>query len=188
MKYRKFLLKLFMVTGYAAFLSGCAAYRPSPAREIPPECLLVNGSGMAADTITVSLPDEIEPENAPAAVNESERIVFGHLYQTLFAIDCLGEVRPLLARNWSRSEEGRAWSFALKKDTRFWNGDRLDGREVIRSWKRNLTPGLREAAGIDSVVCHDDYTLYVYFDHPCRELPRVLSSPAFSVSGVDYRG
>src|SRR5262245_25101860 len=39
---------------------------------------------------TVALSERVDPANAPHASNESERIVFRQLYETLVRVDCKG--------------------------------------------------------------------------------------------------
>jgi hypothetical protein len=168
----------------------CAKQKmPSPVQYYSPDCLLLSGRASMADSITVVLTERVNPKNAPRAGNTSESILFGHLYQTLFTIDCQGIARPVLADRWSRKDNGRLWVFNLRKDAMFWDSSVVTARDVIRSWQHTLDSYTREMAGVDSVttgdgrvIAGDKRTIYVYFSHPCKELPRVFSTFPFSVA------
>jgi len=166
-------------------LTACSCGRlnqPGPVRNSPAECILIEGSDEAPDTITVSLPCPAETANAPVAANYSEEVIFSHLYQALFSIDCLGEAQPVIASGWSRSREGRMWSFRIKRGVRFWDGSVLTAADITRSWNSNLSRAAREQAGIDSVRSEGKYAVHVYLDHPGGRLPRILATPDFHVA------
>ncbi|MFO7914640.1 MAG: ABC transporter substrate-binding protein [Candidatus Krumholzibacteriales bacterium] len=142
----------------------------------------MEGSVQAPDTVTVSLPFPVDGENAPVAINYSERVIFAHLYQPLFAIDCLGKAQPLIAAGWSRSRGGRMWSFRIRRGIRFWDGSELSASDIIGSWNRNLSGEIRARAGIDSVRSEGDYVINLYLDHSCGRVPRILAAPDFHVA------
>jgi len=181
------LLNLFMLFPLFA-LCCCGRWKGDiPVREYPSECLLVTGAGRSPDTLTVSLPGRIDSDNAPVGRNYSERIVFGHMYQPLCSVDCLGEVHPLIADSWRREEGGRLWIFRLRKGIRFWDGSHLTAGDVIRSWRSITWQTAREIAGIDSVTAEGQYSLRVYFDHSIEDFPRILATEHFLVTGGSRR-
>src|SRR5439155_19885395 len=49
---------------------------------------------------TIALGDRVDPANAPHPTNDSERLLFRQLYETLVRVDCEGRVRPGLAASW----------------------------------------------------------------------------------------
>jgi len=146
-----------------------------------PECVISQGLVETANTITVALLDDISPGNAPVARNDSERILFRHVYETLITVDCLGRVQAGLAKGWRRGGDGRIWTFELREDVQFWDGTPLTAEDVIRSWRRFMVETMVTAAGIDSTGIVKEHVLRVYFDRPHREVPRVLSSLEFAV-------
>ena len=83
------------------------------------EGMILPGAEETADSITVALLDEVEPEHAPQAHNTSEQLLFRHLYENLITVDCRGEVQAGLAESWSRGEGGRLWTFRLREEACF---------------------------------------------------------------------
>ena len=93
-----------------------------PGREFGPgECAVVAAPG---DSIaTVGLSDRIDPSNAPRPSNDSERLLFRQLYETLVRVDCMSRVGPSLATSWRRlDDDGRSWIVILREDARFSDG------------------------------------------------------------------
>src|SRR5712692_9952569 len=121
-------------------------------------CALISGpgpaSGAARDTLSVALPEPVDPAHAPAPKNDTERLVFRQLYETLIRVDCTGRVLPGLARSAERS--GRdAWTFTLRDEARFWDGAPVTTRDVLTAWRA------RDEGLAQSVTIIDEHTLTV---------------------------
>ena len=54
----------------------------------------------------------------------------------------LGPV-PAVAQRWESGEGGRVWTFHLRHDARWTNGDPVTAQDFVRSWKRSLQLGGR---------------------------------------------
>lgn len=52
------------------------------------------------------------------------------------------EPRPGQAESWQVSEDGRVYTFRLRADARWSNGDPVTARDFVHSWRRMLTPSL----------------------------------------------
>jgi hypothetical protein len=113
---------------------------PSPAVTAPlPEvgsssCALIAEPG---DSIaSVALGERVDPANAPHPSNESERLLFRQLYETLVWVDCDGRVGPGLAASWRLDESGRTWVVTLRENARFSDGTPVTAAEVLSGWTR----------------------------------------------------
>ncbi len=133
-------------------------------------CEVVKGSSAPEDTITVVVTDSITI-NVPLARNVAERLLFDLMYQTLLTIDCSNELRPGLAESWAGN--GRQWTFRLRPDVRFWDGESVTAADVAQGWRFS---GLQ----FESLVALDDRTLEVRFARPLRDA-RIFASPNFAV-------
>lgn len=49
---------------------------------------------------------------------------------------------PGVAERWEASEEGRRWTFHLREEARWSNGDPVTARDFLFAWERILTPAL----------------------------------------------
>jgi len=149
--------------------------------DAPAECRLLAPS-RPGDTVTVALPEPVDPTLAPWASNPSERLVFHQLYETLLYLDCRGQVQPELAESWERRDGGRRWIFTLDREARFWDGSRVRAEDVKASWEGAAVEPMTLFALIDSVVASGERTLEVYFARGQRVVPRMLASAAFAVT------
>lgn len=51
------------------------------------------------------------------------------------------EAVPSLALDWKSDDEGKVWTFHLRKDAKWSNGERVTARDVVHSWERILKLG-----------------------------------------------
>ncbi|MBG9980601.1 peptide ABC transporter substrate-binding protein [Facklamia sp. DSM 111018] len=97
-----------------------------------------------------------------------------------------GEIQPGVAEEWEESEDGLTWTFKLRQDATWSNGDPVTANDFVFSWKRVLDPataatyasilypiegaeafntgeGKADDVGVKAI---DDYTLEVKLTHP----------------------
>src|SRR5688572_9209503 len=116
---------------------GSASPRPPSPVQTFPDCALIAESGQPITT--VALGDRIDSSNAPHPSNESERLLFRQLYETLVRVDCTGRVSSGLAASWRLDENGRTWIVTLRENARFVDGTPVTAADVRASWIRNGT-------------------------------------------------
>ena len=166
------------VVAALALVSACGKrHMTKPVSGYPSECRVVFERSDATLSLAFALPDRVDLTRAPWAGNASEKILFGHLYETLITIDCTGGVRPGLAEAWTREGDGACWTFEIRKDARFWDGSRVTARDVVGSWQDALTLD----TVVDSVGVVSDGKLRVWLQGPHPEVPRVFSASVFAV-------
>jgi oligopeptide transport system substrate-binding protein len=66
--------------------------------------------------------------------------VLRDLYEGLVAEDARGGLIPGMAERWSESGDGTVWTFVLRPDLRWSNGDVLDAAQIVASFRRAFTP------------------------------------------------
>ena len=101
----------------------------------------------------------------------------------LVEYDANGVIVPLIALEWSSNEDGTVWTFKLREDATWSNGDPVTAHDFVFSWRRAVDPataseyavividaGIANAAKINAgelpkeelgVKALDDYTLEV---------------------------
>ena len=99
------------------------------------DCALIADRG--EPITTVALGDRIEPSNAPRPSNDSERLLFRQLYETLVRVDCNGRAAPGLAASWRLDADGRTWIVTLRESARFSDGTPVTAADVRASWSRD---------------------------------------------------
>jgi hypothetical protein len=164
---------------------------PLPAATAPPprpdssslDCAVIAEPG--EPIATVGLADRIDPANAPRPSNESERLVFRQLYETLIRLDCKGRVRPALAESWRLDTDSRTWIVTLRENSRFSDGTPVTAADVRSGWTRDgvsdeLQPHVSRL--VQSIAPVDDRTVAIRLRSPRTDMPLALAHPDLAVA------
>ena len=123
--------------------------------------------------------DSVKLAHASNPTNDSERLVFRELFQTLIYIDCHGAVRPGLARSWIPDQSRRTWTFSLRDDVSSVETPPA-AVDVVSTW-RARTQELK-ASGIESVAALVDGRLVVTMATAADSVPRIFADPMLGVA------
>src|SRR4029453_5744810 len=136
---------------------------PAPRQEgVTPQCGVISEAG--APIATVALNDRVNAANAPRPTNDSERLLFRQIYETLVRVDCEGRVVPSLASSWRLSNHGNTWFGSRRGGACFSDGAPVSAREGRVSWSRDGTGGeLQPHVNrlVRSLISIDDQTLAI---------------------------
>jgi oligopeptide transport system substrate-binding protein len=80
----------------------------------------------------------------PALVTDIPAMrVMDDLFEGLVRLDPSGNTVPAVARRWSQSDDGRVWTFELRDDRRWSNGDAVTAHDFVFAWRRLVDPRTR---------------------------------------------
>ena len=115
--------------------SGSAYYSLSKQAQQAATCSLANTNPLVVDQPEV--PDSLDPAQVYTAPGWG---VVQNVYQTLVMYNGSSYIdhQPLLAKNWSVSNDGFHWNFTLWPDEYFSNGDPINAYVVWYSFERTL--------------------------------------------------
>lgn len=139
---------------------------------------------------TVGLTELVDPAHAPVPSNDSERLLFRQLYETLVEITCGGVLQPALADAWRRDEQTGAWLLSLRPSARFADGTPVDAAAVVAAWTSGTALRPEIARDIQQASAIDARTVAVSF-HPSGSpgdgragaAPlRLLADPVFAIA------
>ena len=143
-------------------------------------------------------PHELNPQVTTYA---SDSQFLSGLYEGLFSYNPKTlEPEFAIASNYKISRDKKRWTFTIRQNARFSNGELITAENVRDSWLQLLaTPEAPYASLLDVILNADeyrhgecniedvgiyalsDYVLTVYLEKPANYLPRVLCHTAFSV-------
>lgn len=121
------------------------------------------------------------------AFNPTSGIVHRATYDTLvtFPAGDASSIEPNLATEWSVSEDGLTWTFNLRDDVTFANGDSLSADDVVFSFTRlqnvQSNPSFL-ADNIMAVEAVDDLTVQITLGEPSPSFLAEMVNSAFSVA------
>jgi len=183
---RRSRLALLTLIAFAAVLGSCADRDPSQAPGVAAEPrVLRRGLG--------GQPGSLDPQRAEDAFSYD---VLRDLYEGLVASDPQGEAVPAVAESWTVSADGRTYTFSLRKDARWSNGDPVVGGEFVAAFRRALDPATASgAADLLRAIEHapeilrgdltpdrlgvrapDDHSLEIRLSRPVPYFPDILTN------------
>ena len=95
----------------------------------------VMGSSSATATMKLVIGQGVEPvalDPADVTDNPSEEVCH-HIYEGLIGFDENMNIIPKLATDWSVSDDGKTWTFHLKKGVKFHSGADFNAKAVKRT-------------------------------------------------------
>ena len=104
--------------------------------------LLLGGCGRGADRANLVFANGGEAETLDPALMTAQldmRLAYA-LFEGLTTYDAAGQPRPGVAESWETSPDGRTYTFHLRADARWSNGDPVVADDFVFSWQRVLTP------------------------------------------------
>ncbi|MEP7312742.1 MAG: peptide ABC transporter substrate-binding protein [Pseudomonadota bacterium] len=66
--------------------------------------------------------------------------VIDDLFEGLVRLDPAGRIAPGVARSWETSADGLKWTFHLRDDARWSNGERVTAADFVYGWRREVDP------------------------------------------------
>ncbi|MBZ7964960.1 ABC transporter substrate-binding protein [Campylobacter sp. 2457A] len=125
----------------------------------------------------------------PAKIDGSpEGIFIRNLFETLLISDKNDKPAPGVALTWSHSDDYKTWTFNLRKDAKWSNGDKVTANDFVFAWRRLVDPKtaspyasflnymkLKNSSAIINgemnpdqlgVEAKDDYTLILHLESP----------------------
>ena len=106
------------------------------------------------------------------------------IFEALVTYDQEGHYQPALAEAWNLADDARTWSFRIRPEVRFHNGDELNANLVVAALDRARGPGVagelgtsglyRSYLGNATVQAMDDYSVRIVTTEPMADLLDLL--------------
>ncbi|MBW4050408.1 MAG: peptide ABC transporter substrate-binding protein [Proteobacteria bacterium] len=152
-----------------------------------PAAILLRGLGAE--------PDSLDPQKARSV--EAQRVL-RDICEGLTTLDKSGGVAPGIAKQWQVSADGKTYTFTLRHDARWSNGQPVVGADFVAGLRRLVDPatGSQYAEVVNAIVNASDivaghkppeslgvsapgpYTVIVRLRNPAPYLPALLAHPS----------
>lgn len=124
----------------------------------------------------------------PEGSNSSDYIVLYNIYDTLVQLTPEGKIVPSLATSWDISEDGLDYTFHLRDDVTFHNGERMTADDVAYTFDYNIGTAIGKALLINYTATDviDDTTLVVHLSSPFAAFLNGLAARAGQIISKKY--
>ena len=137
-------------------------------------CMALSLGGMAVaekDTLIIGTGAEgtrFFPANEKGTNSNDYVVVIANLYDSLVRMNAQGQIVPCLATEWSVSEDGLCYTFALREGVKFHDGSLMTADDVVFSLDMSapLANGKALLINYDHAEKVDDKTVAVYLSAP----------------------
>ena len=142
MKRKLFVLSLFVVLALLVTACGSAATQApvaAPATEaaVATEAPVVATEAPAAGPIVLKYASSANITTwDPIASFSTEAAYMANMYEQLVRVNAPGSAEqysPLLAESWEKSDDGLVWTFHLRPDVKFHDGEPMNAAAVVKS-------------------------------------------------------
>lgn len=140
-------------------------------------------------------PDSLDPQRARSVESQT---ILRDLCEGLTSLDKTAGVAPGVAREWTVSADGKSYTFKLRPEARWSNGDRVVAADFVAGLRRLVDPATASSyAQVIDVVANagdivagrrtpdtlgitapDDSTVVIQLAMPAAYLPSLLSHPS----------
>jgi len=125
------------------------------------------GSGTTDATVTIGAtaePETLDLTTTPVAA--IPQVLLYNVYEGLVKLDNKGDIKPLLAKSYGVSKDGKTYTFHLQPDAKFSDGRPLTAADVVFSFNRVRAAGSKhpfaaQMAVVKSVSAKDAHTAVV---------------------------
>ena len=153
----------------------------------------VTGTGWSRDLVVAQSSDI---RSSVPGVNRDGNTdgVMLHLVEGLVGYANNGEVKPLLAEDVTLSTDGRTYTFKLRDDVKFHNGDALTAADVVWNWNRYMTEATQwscrgdfdgsHTVKVTDVEAPDEHTVVMKIASPSAVFLGLMSRPECGYTGI----
>lgn len=168
--------------------------------------------------ITINLVQEPPEMNTITTTSTGSMNILRHIMDGLVMLNQNDEPVPAIAESWEISNDGLTYTFKLRQDAKWTNGDPVTAKDFVFAWNQLFTAETAAdyastwagyIAGAEDMLnkgtpaegvgykAIDDYTLELNLARPCTYILSILAFPSFypmnekaytEIGGLDYYG
>ncbi|PED94944.1 peptide ABC transporter substrate-binding protein [Bacillus toyonensis] len=156
-------------------------------------------AGSQKQVLNLTIPEEIPSLDTAKAMDGTSAHIMQNIFEGLYVLDNQDNPIPGVAKSFEKSKDGKKYTFHLRKDAKWSNGEMVTAQDFAFAWKRTLNPEtasqyaymlfyIKNAKEINKgivaadqlgVKAIDDFTLEVELEQPVPYLLQLLTLPVY---------
>jgi oligopeptide transport system substrate-binding protein len=201
MKFKKLLAVMLVLAMTVAMFTACGTKKEESSTDTQASDDRSAYPGTAdANSITVNIASEPPEMFSVTTTDTTSFSVLRHVIENLVTLDANDKVQPGVAKTWTVSDDGLNYTFKLRDDMKWSNGEPVTAKDFVFAWTSLLTPefaadyayfgyifknGLAYNSGevgADQLgfKAADDYTLEVTLENPTSYFLDTLAFGVFA--------
>lgn len=149
--------------------------------------------------LNVTVSEEIPSLDTAKTMDGTSAHVMQNIFEGLYVLNDQDQPTPAIAKSFKRSEDGKKYTFDLRKDAKWSNGDSVTANDFMFAWKRAINPETasqyasmlfyvknakeinKGAISLDElgVTVINDYKLEVELEQPVPYFLQLLALPIY---------
>ncbi|WP_242314688.1 peptide ABC transporter substrate-binding protein [Bacillus cereus group sp. BfR-BA-01355] len=149
--------------------------------------------------LNVTVSEEIPSLDTAKTMDGTSAHVMQNIFEGLYVLNDQDQPTPAIAKSFKRSEDGKKYTFDLRKDAKWSNGDNVTANDFMFAWKRAINPETasqyasmlfyvknakeinKGAMSLDElgVTVINDYKLEVELEQPIPYFLQLLALPIY---------
>lgn len=171
----------------AVLLAGCAASQgQGGSTSAQPDQTQSSGGGAQGGELTYALATSPDTLDAGASGFAVSHRVFRNIFDSLVFQEKDGSFQPWLATSWTKSEDGKEYTFKLRTDVTFQDGIAFNAAAVKANFDHIFSGGRGQARSLlgtfSSAEVVDEHTIKMILSEPFEPLLSGLSSAFLGIS------
>jgi oligopeptide transport system substrate-binding protein len=200
-KWRKSGFAIASVSALTFLLAGCGGQPTGSANASAAKAPVEGGS------INVDAAGNVKDLDPAKAYDSASENFIAQMYETLVTYKgTTSDIAPKVATSWDITDGGKTYTFHLRSDAKFWNGNPVTAQSFIDEFDRVLTKSVSspgemyldpivqgatqffngKAKSVSGFSAPDDHTLVIHLTQPEPFFLQVLTMPFFSAVDKSY--
>jgi peptide/nickel transport system substrate-binding protein len=171
---KKVLFSALTASIMVSLLSGCGSKTDSSSTTTPKSSTSTTPAAAGATSggkLNVGIVSDfrtLDPSKSTSLIDEE---LYNNIYDPMVKLSPDGKFLPGLATKWTISDDGKTYTFELRKNVKFHDGTDFNAQAVMDNWnwildKANASPRRTDLILIESMTAPDPYTLVVQLKTP----------------------
>lgn len=140
MKFKKLLAVMLVLAMTVSMLTACGAKEGSKTDAQASDDRSAYPGTAEPNSITVNIATEPADMNTITTTDTVSFSVIRHVIENLVTLDANDKVQPGVAKDWKVSDDGLVYTFNLRNDMKWSNGEPVTAHDFIFGWTSLLSP------------------------------------------------